>query len=1166
MRNQTLRVFGPVVALVGAACSSAPAEPATPIQATGTNAAEAPSSGTFFETGAAAPHGGMMRYPAISATHIAFVYGEDLWTVPREGGSASPLASPIGAERMPRFSPDGATLSFSANYDGNAEIYTLPVAGGVPHRVTHHPSYEVPNTWTPDGDILFFASGRQGLGRQTHLYKVDPAGGMPEQLPVPYGAVGSISGDGVWLAYTPHTRDARTWKRYRGGMATDIWLVNLQDGSSRKVTDWEGTDTQPMWHGGRLYYLSDAGPKHRLNLWTFDPASGDRAQLTRFEDNDVKWPSIGPGANGEGEIIFQLGADLKVVDLSSSAVRDVAITVPGARPQLRHKAVDAAQFITGYSSSPSGERVALSGRGDIWSLAAEKGAPRNLTRTSGANERGASWSPDGRWIAYFSDATGEYELYVTQSDGKGETKQLTDDAAPYRNSATWSPDSEHIAFTDKAGKLFVHTVESGETKHVDSDPFANYGSDLGLSWSHDSSWLAYHRAIDGGMQSALFLHDLESGETQQLTSGMFSDSEPTFDRAGDYLYYQSNREFQPAYSDVSTSFVYANTERLLVVPLRDDVGSPFAPKVDEVSWEEDDGASDESEENGTDEEGAEEASEDGEDAVAMADEEGGESSDDGAADSDDAEEAEQEEERLAIDIEGFERRAIPLPIDAGAFREMAVNESGALIYMRSTSRGFDGENVLQIFDASADEPEEGVVLGGLAGFELTPDGSKVLAIKPGGVAGYAAASKGADFEAISTKGMRVMIDPREEWAQILRDAWRTHRDFFYVENMHGVDWPAVYDHYAAMLPDCVTRDDVSYLIREMISELNVGHAYYWGGDTESADSVNVGMLGADFALENGGYRIERIIEGAAWDSDARGPLSQPGVDVAEGDYLLAVDGMPVDASKDPWAAFQGLAGATVTLTVSAKPEADDEARDVVVKLMGSESGLRYRHWVEQRRAMVEEMSGGRVGYIYVPDTGVNGQNELVRQFFGQLHKDALLIDDRWNGGGQIPTRFIEMLNRPVTNYWARRDGTDWPWPPDAHQGPKAMLINGLAGSGGDAFPAYFKQAGLGKLIGMRTWGGLVGISGNPGMIDGGYTAVPTFGFYDADGTWGIEGHGVDPDIEVVDDPAQMKDGADPQLAAGVTHLLERLKTDAYQPPARPAAPDRSGMGIPDSDK
>jgi tricorn protease len=453
----------------------------------------------------------------------------------------------------------------------------------------------------------------------------------------------------------------------------------------------------------------------------------------------------------------------------------------------------------------------------------------------------------------------------------------------------------------------------------------------------------------------------------------------------------------------------------------------------------------------------------------------------------------------------------------------------------------------------------------VSNFQMSADGKKLLVMKDG--LAVIDAKEGQKIEDRMPLGdMKVQIEPRAEWRQILRDAWRVQRDFFYDPTMHGVDWERVYEQYAAMLPDCAAREDVSYIIREMISELNVGHTYYWGGDHEPSHSESVGLLGCDYELHDGAYRIARILEGGDWDVDARGPLSQPGVDVKVGDYLLAVNGVLLDPARDPWAAFQGLAGKTVTLTVSDKPTIDDDARQVVVELLGSEDSLRYRAWVEKNRRYVEEKTGGRVGYIYVPNTGVDGQNELVRQFFGQIHKEALIIDERWNGGGQIPTRFIELLNRPVTNYWARRDGNDWTWPPDAHQGPKCMLINGLAGSGGDMFPALFKQSGLGKLIGMRTWGGLVGISGNPQLIDGGNITAPTFAYYERDGTWGIEGHGVDPDIEVIDDPAKMVDGGDPQLDAAIAHMLDELQRNPYVKPPRPAYPDRSGMGIREEDK
>lgn len=1105
------------------------------------------------------PHGGMLRYPDVSATHIVFVYADDLWLVPREGGMAAPLASPPGLETFPRFSPDGKTIAFVGNYDGNRDLYTLPVGGGVPVRVTHHPSSEILSDWTPDGRLLFFTNGFAGRDRQNQLFLTTPQGGLPERVPVPYGAFGSISPSGEWLAYTPHTADNRTWKRYRGGMATDIWLYNLKSHASRCATEWEGTDTQPMWQRGLLYYHSDDGPSHRLNIWVFYPASGKRRQVTQYADFDVKWPAIGPGpkgpggAQGNGEIVFQHGAKLVLLDLETDKARAVQVAIPGARATLRTKAVEAAKFVDAWDLSPSGKRAVLGARGDVWTAPAKHGTPRNLTRTSGAAERSPAWSPDGKSIAYFSDATGEYELYTTAADGKGEAKQLTRDGRAFRANPTWSPDSKRIAFSDQTGTLYLHTTESGETKVVDKDPWAG---DLlpEPSWSHDSRWLAFSRQDETSGMPSIRLHEVETGKSTQATSGMFADREPVFDRKGDWLYFKSSRRFAPLYGEIDTSFLYAGTEMLLAVPLRTDVKSPLAPKSDE--------------------EEAKKA-----DAEGDGDKKGEKQKDDAKGEKDDGAKGEDDKdakprERVEIAVDGFERRALLVPVDPGVFGNLVVNDKGALIYERAPIQGLEGETSIHVVNMFDDEPEEKTIVEDADGFAISADGKKLLVLKDGeGTIVDAAAKegKGGDKDddedgKVVTDGMTAWIDPREEWGQLFRDAWRIERDWFYDPNMHRVDWPKVRESYAAMLADCASREDVSYVIREMISELNVGHAYYSGGDVGPEPKMAVGLLGCDFELADGAYRIARIHEGAPWDVDARGPLSQPGVDVKAGDFLLAVNGAPVDARKDPWAALQGLAGKAITITVGAKPVLDADARVVVVKALESERDLRYRAWIEEHRAYVEKKTNGQVGYVYVPSTGLDGQSDLVRQFEGQKTKAALIVDERWNSGGQIPTRFVELLNRPITNYWARRDAHDWPWPPDAHQGPKCMLINGLSGSGGDAFPAYFRMAGLGKLIGTRTWGGLVGLSGNPGLIDGANVTVPTFGWYDKDGSWGIEGHGVDPDIEVIDDPAKMLDGADPQLDAAIELMLAEIGKHPYAPPKRPAYPDRRGMGLPDSDK
>lgn len=1257
------------------------------------------------------PDAAMLRFPDIGPTHIVFVHANDLWIVPREGGPATPLASPPGQELFPKFSPDGRTIAFVGNYDGNRDIYTVPTSGGVPQRVTHHPGAETLCDFVGPDRLLFATSGLAGLGRQSQLFTVPVEGGLPEMLPIPYGAWGSISPDGTWLAYIPHSTDFRTWKRYRGGMATDIWLYNLRDGSSRRMTDWEGTDTAPMWVGSKVYYLSDQGPEHRLNIWSFDPTTGARSQVTRFADFDVKWPSAGPGGTG-GEIVFQQGSALRVLDVASGATREVKVTVPGARPTLRPRLEDAARNLTERTISPSGKRVAVSARGDIWSLPAEHGSPRNATRTSGVFERSPSWSPDGRWIVYLSDESGEYEFYLMQADGRHPPERLTHDGAVFRYGAVWAPDSKKFLFGDKTGSLWLYTFgeleqpekpapveeegeqkkedeadaadatkpndpassapprhKPGELKLVDRDP---WGYGMQPSWSHDSRWVAYQRSDQGNPMTHLRLYEVDSGTSTQVTSGMFRDSSPAFDRKGEWLYFTSNRDFSsPRYEDLGTTFVYDNTGVLLAVPLRRDVKNPLLSKSDEEEWtKKKDGDAKSKDSKGKNEQKSEKAEKPEKDAgtddgvsgtweltlqgipnvpelvataqirvaadgtisgtissmlgnveitrgtwdraartldLAFAAPDGsigairgkidngqiegtwsvGESSGafkgrrtavasggaDGAAPegngngekATDQKKDAKSDAALRIDLDGFEVRAIQLPVGSGNFGNLAVNDGGALLYVRRAGRGGGEGPSIKLFDLADDQRSEKTVAPG-GGFAISANGKKLLVGNS-----IFSASAGASGKPFVTQGMTVSVDPRAEWEQIVRDAWRIFRDWFYDPNMHQVDWKAVGERYKAMLPDCANREDVAYLISEMISELNVGHAYYQGGgDVESTPSLSVGLLGCDFELDRAAvppaYRIAAIHQGAAWDSDARGPLSAPGVDVAVGDYLLAVNGVPLDTSRDPWAAFLGLADRPLTLTVSKKPMIDAAARDIVVTPIGSEANLRYRAWIERNRAHVAERTGGRVGYIYVPDTGVNGQNNLFRQFFGQRHLDALIIDERWNGGGQIPTRFIELLNRPATNFWARRDSEDWRWPPDSHQGPKCMLMNGLSGSGGDAFPHYFRQAGLGKLIGTRTWGGLVGISGNPSLIDGASIAVPTFAFYELDGTWGIEGHGVDPDIEVIDDPAKMAGGADPQLDAAIDLMLEEVRVRPFKAPARPPYPDRRGMGIPDADR
>lgn len=1186
------------------------------------------------------PHAGMLRQPAVSDSRIAFIYANQIWTVPRSGGTASPVAAPPARPMLPRFSPDGKTIAFTANYDGDLDIYTVPSAGGPLTRITHHPTEEVLCGWQDADHILFFARSMtdSGPGRITRLYSVPAAGGLPERLPMPYSGFGAVSHDGKTVAFSPLSTDERTWRRYRGGMAPDLWTMDLATGASKRITDWEGTDTIPMWGYNRaasvIYYVSDSGPEHRLNIWSYDTATATREQVTTFTDAEVRYPSIGPGADGKGkgEIVFQLDAKLMLLDLDTKESRAVSVTIPGARPRLRPHIEDASDLITRADLSPGAKRVLFTGRGDLWSVPAKEGPTRNLTRTDGVFERDGAWSPDGRWVACLSDQSGEYELWLRPSDarqperkpalegepaGAGESDpyaatvelpvepiRLTSLGAGFRYDPVWSPDSRHIAMTDKAGRILLvdltfnpdgDRLASSVTREVDTDPWAEQAP---LSWSHDSTWLAYVRQDDGNQHGCVWLYNLATGEKTRVTSPYYSASSPAFDRAGDFLYYVAARDYSsPMYADGDTTFIYAGTQRLMMAPLRKDVKSPFAPRSDEEEVRSgppekkkgdskgrerprreearplDKPADSPDKDNPRKKDGPPRFGQVGVDGVTIAAGEAVgrfvlavpvEAADTGKS--------------LKIDLSGFESRAIELPLAAGRLSNVEVSADGKVLFVR---RGVDDERGgdIKLFDPREEGHGEQTVADGAGGFTMSAGGRRLLARRRGRWQILEPVAGGGRAQDVSTDGLRPTIDPRHEWEQIFADAWRLQRDFFYVPNMHGVDWPAIREQYGAMIGDAASREDVQYIIAEMISQLNIGHAYVTApGDVERGPSVGVGLLGCDFELgrdsASGGtaYRFKTIYRGGPWDAEARGPLalSEPEDQrVVEGEYLLAVNGVPLDTSEDPWAAFIGLAGKPTVLTVNVAAVQDGRERRVLVVPVSSDQGLRYRAWVEANRAYVDRVTEGKVGYIYVPNTGTEGQNELFRQFFAQRDRAALIIDDRWNGGGQIPTRFIELLNRPVTNYWARRDGEDWTWPPDSHQGPMCMLINGQAGSGGDMFPWLFKDMKLGKLIGMRTWGGLVGISGNPGFIDGGSMTVPTFGFYKKNGTWGVEGHGVDPDIQVIDDPGQMLDNSpesDPQLAAAIKQMREEVADHPYTPPHRPEAPDRRGMGIPEKDR
>ena len=1073
----------------------------------------------------------LLRWPDVSATQIVFVYAGDIWIVDRIGGEATRLSSPKGEESYPRFSPDGSTIAFSANYDGNTDIYTMPVTGGVPARLTHHPSTDRMVEWRPDGDAILYATGMtSGKSVFNQLYTVSTTGGLPAKLPMPYGEFGSYSPDGNTLAYMPIDVEFRTWKRYRGGRAPDIWLFNLQDLTSQRMTQDIANDSMPMWHDGKVYFTSDRDDNKRTNIWVHDPETGSTTQVTYFGDFDVRFPSMGPDS-----IVFENGGQLYLLELPGYTQTTVSIHAVTDKATLKPRAESVAKALRSAEISPAGKRAVFEARGDLFSVPAAHGPVLNLTHSPGSADRYPAWSPDGKNLAYWSDREGEYAL-ILRAWETGAEEAILSPGPGYRYRPQWSPDSKKIAFVDQTMRLFVLALDTREAKEIDQGLYWSH-PDLEayrVSWSGDSRWLAYHRETDN-QRPALFVHDTQTGEAHQLTSGFHVDTFPAFDPGGKYLYFLTTRSLSPIYSDFDNTWIYTNSTQLAALPLRKDVPSPLAPRNDfEGDKKKDRDKKGDETEDGASEEKDADAGEKGE---AKGDEE------------------EKPVEPVAIDFDGMEGRVVILPPKPGNFGPMAAVK-GKIVYQRTPRTGSDSEEN-PIFYYDLEEREEKKILDHVTGFRPAAGGGKLLAWKDNDYS-IVEIKEGQKLDKkLPTGGLEASVDPLPEWRQLFAEAWRIERDFFYDPNMHGVNWPEMRRRYGALIEQCSTRWDVNFLLGELISELNAGHTYRGGGDLETPLERQVGLLGADYTLENNAYRIAHIVRGAAWDSEVRSPLDRPGVDVREGDYLLAVNGVPLDPSQDPWAAFQGLAGVTVELIVNASP-AMEGARKVLVETLSSEYRLRNLEWIEGMRKRVDEASGGKIGYVYVPDTGTNGQTELIRMYLAQSNKEGLIIDERFNSGGQIPDRFVELMNRPVSSYWGVRDGRDWVWPPSTHLGHKAMLINGWAGSGGDAFPFFFRQAGLGPLIGTRTWGGLIGISGTPPLLDGGNVTAPTFGIYSTDGEWIIEGHGVDPDIEVVDDPSVIAGGGDPQLERAVAEVLARIEADPRVHPAKPAYPIRSG--------
>ncbi len=1066
---------------------------------------------------------GLFRYPDVSKTQIVFTYANDLWLIPKDGGTAVKLSSPAGVESYPKFSPDGRSIAFTGNYDGNKDAYVIPVTGGVPVRLTQHGYSDRVVDWTNDGKRVLFASIREsGKARFNQFYTVSAAGGADEKLPLAYAEFGSYSPDGKKMALTFRTQVGRNWKRYRGGWKADICIFDFANKTAEYIS--KPTDVGyefPMWHDNFIYFLSDRGDEQRMNLWRYDLSKKSFEQLTRFTDYDVHFPSLGPD-----DIVFEAGGKLYLYSLSNQQQKEVKVNVVTDEAMLKPRLENVDKLVENVSVSPDGKRVLVEARGDIFSVPAENGYVKDLTRTSGVAERYPAWSPDGKSMAYWSDKSGEYELYVAEVGKENAAKKLTSYGAGFRYSLFWSPDSKKLAFIDKAMQIKVYDIATNQTTDIDKALRYSHGNLEGflVSWSPDSRWLTYARDLDNG-HNTVFIYDYKNKKLQQPLSGYYNCSSPVFDESGKYLYVVTSSSFQPYYSDLDNTFIYANSGKIGAISLEKTTSSILAPKNDSVEVKEE----------------AKKEDSKKEDKKGKEDKKDSTSADDKSA------------KDVKIDFDGFENRLVLLPVSNGNYGKLA-SVKGKIIYQKNPDTGSpdDAKSSINYYDI--DKREEKKILDAEA-YWLSQNGEKILVWKNRSLA-IVKPEEGQKFEKpLRLSEMQMMVDLRQEWKQLFTDAWRIERDYFYDANMHGVNWKEVKERYAKMLNGAITREEVDFIIGEMIGELSASHTYHGGGDVEEEKSLSVGYLGVDWAADGDYYKIKKIIHGAPWDAEEHSSLDVSGIDIKEGDYILAVNGIPLTTAQEPYAVFQGLADKTIEVTYNTTPSWTG-AKTAVLKTMRDEYRLHNLAWIENMRKRVEEATNGEVGYVYVPSTGIDGQTELMRQFNSQFNKKALIIDERFNDGGQIPDRFIEMLDRTPLSFVATRDGKNWQWPPVANFGPKVMLVNGWSGSGGDAFPLYFREKNLGPLIGARTWGGLIGISGVPSLIDGGSITVPSFRIYNPSGEWFKEGHGVDPDIEVREDLGAMANGTDPQLERAKTEIKNLLQTKGFTAPGRPAAEKR----------
>ncbi len=1069
----------------------------------------------------------LLRFPDLHGDKVVFTYAGDLWTAPASGGTATRLTAHPGMELFAKFSPDGRWIAFTGQYDGDEQVYVIPSTGGVPKQLTYYPArgplparWGYDNQvygWTPDGKSILFRSLRDSHAvSDPRLYTVPMAGGPAKPLPMPKSGAGAFSPDGQQLLYSPLFRDFRTWKRYQGGWQQDLYIFDLKTSSITPIANSPRTEREPMWIGSKVYFSSDRSGT--FNLYEYDPAGKKLRELTNSTTYDVRWASAGD----QGRIVYEMDGELSICDVKSGQSKKLTITVPtdgvASRPALKN----VSREVSEWDLSPKGERALFVAHGDVFTAPIEKGVVRNLTRSSNAHEKEAAWSPDGRRIAYISDVTGEEELWITPQDGTGAPEQITKGGKAMRYRPTWSPDSQKIAFSDKDGDLYVLTLAD---KSVVKVAHNKAGAPRDFMWSPDSAYLAYTLTNDNLFDS-IWIWSSADKQQRRVTNEMFNAENPAWDPDGSYLFFLSDREYAPVISSAEFNYATGRSTFMYALALQKDGKNPFGPESDEVQI-------------------------------------AGEKK----ADEKKPEETKQEEKKAAepkpvkIDFEGLSSRVARVPLPADNYRGLSAVK-GHLVYVKAglPYYGRDSERKPAVAIYAMKDRKETVLVEDAEGYALSFDGSKMLVRQGSSFNLYDVSPKGKESKkTVSTAELSIERIPSQEWTQIFNEVWRRFRDFFYAKNMNGYDWEALKQKYAPQLEYVGHRSDLNYVIGEMIAELNSGHTYIDGGEWDRPARPKVGLPGARFELDeaSGRYRIAKILTGQNEEPTYRSPLTEVGVNVKTGDYVLAVDGEALKQDEDPYKLLRGKSGQPVTLTVNSKPDFNGATR-VTFQPVESETDLLYLEMVQANRARVDKMTNGRVGYLHVPDMGAPGIREFIKWYYSQTRKDGLIIDDRGNGGGNVSRMLIERLGRKwLATGFSRNSELTSTYPDGVVIGPMVCLLNETSASDGDIFPAMFREAGLGPLIGKRSWGGVVGITNHGNLVDGGVVNVPEFGFANRKGEWIIEGIGVEPDIVVENDPKSVIEGRDPQLERGVEEVLKRIREGGRKLPSRPPDPNKT---------